>query len=112
MDQERAVELLFSVGMTLNFTETHHLEVVWCKISTTNSEYYVASVYHPPDPIYDTCELLDFMSNSCDQILHDDPDAKIIIAGDINQLNIGEQKFGFINGVDNVNWPPYRDSKS
>ena len=23
-----------------------------------------------------------------------------------------EKKFGFINGVDNVNWPPYRDSKS
>ena len=22
------------------------------------------------------------------------------------------QKFGFINGVDNVNWPPYRDCKS
>ena len=22
------------------------------------------------------------------------------------------QKFGIINGVDNVNWPPYRDSKS
>ena len=22
------------------------------------------------------------------------------------------QKFGFVNGVDNVNWPPYRDSKS
>ena len=22
------------------------------------------------------------------------------------------QIFGFINGVDNVNWPPYRDSKS
>ena len=22
------------------------------------------------------------------------------------------QKFGFINGVDNVNWPPYRDYKS
>ena len=22
------------------------------------------------------------------------------------------QKFVFINGVDNVNWPPYRDSKS
>ena len=21
------------------------------------------------------------------------------------------QKFGFFNGVDNVNWPPYRDSK-
>ena len=23
-----------------------------------------------------------------------------------------KEKFGFINGVDNVNWPPYRDSKS
>ena len=22
------------------------------------------------------------------------------------------QKFGFINRVDSVNWPPYRDSKS
>ena len=22
------------------------------------------------------------------------------------------QKYGFINGVDNVNWPPYSDSKS
>ena len=28
----------------------------------------------------------------------------------INKVSI--QKFGFINGVDNVNWPPYRDSKS
>ena len=27
-----------------------------------------------------------------------------------NQINIKE--FGFINGVNNVNWPPYRDSKS
>ena len=29
-----------------------------------------------------------------------------------NSLLYGLQKFGFINGVDNVNWPPYRDSKS
>ena len=27
-------------------------------------------------------------------------------------LTMQLQKFGFINGVDNVNWPPYRDSKS
>ena len=30
------------------------------------------------------------MSNSCDQILHEKPKAKSIIAGDINQSNIGE----------------------
>ena len=27
------------------------------------------------------------------------------------RLQMGIQKFGFINGVDNVNWPPYRDSR-
>ena len=30
----------------------------------------------------------------------------------IMALTLTIQKFGFINGVDNVNWPPYRDSKS
>ena len=28
------------------------------------------------------------------------------------ELNHTVQKFGFINRVDNVNWPPYRDSKT
>ena len=62
----------------LNFIETPYMEIVWCKISTQNWEYYVASVYHPPGLIYEACELLDFLSDSCDQILHDDPNAKII----------------------------------
>ena len=30
----------------------------------------------------------------------------------LRQWGSSKQKFGFINGVDNVNWPPYRDSKS
>ena len=30
--------------------------------------------------------------------------------GETNR-HLAIQKFGFINGVDNVNWPPYRDSK-
>ena len=30
----------------------------------------------------------------------------------VSRLLYNIQKFGFINGVDNVNWPPYRDSKS
>ena len=44
-----------------------------------------------------------------------EPRDKIKIKGplQVSELNYGiEQKFGFINGVDNVNWPPYRDSKS
>ena len=95
LDQERAVELLFSVGMDfkiimLNFKVTRYLEIVWWRIWTPNSEHYVASVYHSFDPIYDECELLDVMLNSCDQILHDDPNAKFIIAVDINLLDIRE----------------------
>ena len=31
---------------------------------------------------------------------------------ELRQWGSSIQKFGFINGVDNVNWPPYRDSKS
>ena len=34
------------------------------------------------------------------------------MCSDILAKNLSVQKFGFINGVDNVNWPPYRDSKS
>ena len=31
---------------------------------------------------------------------------------ELRRWGSSKQKFGFINGVDNVNWPPYRDSKS
>ena len=74
---------------TLNKINSFKFESVWCKITTPNSDYYVASIY-PPDPVYDACELLDFLSHTCDQILLNDPNAKIIIAGDINQLKITE----------------------
>ena len=74
----------------LNNINSFDYEFVWCKIRTPNSDYYVASIYHPTDPVYDASELLDFLSHTCDQILLNDPNAKIIIAGDINQLKIRE----------------------
>ncbi|EDO29727.1 predicted protein [Nematostella vectensis] len=67
---------------------TDDFESIWCKITTPNSVYYVASVYHPSDPIYEPKDLLDFLSDTCDEVLLADPDAKIAIAGDINQLDI------------------------
>ncbi|EDO37962.1 predicted protein [Nematostella vectensis] len=72
----------------LNVAASFESETVWCIITTPNSEFYAASIYHPPNPVYDAAELLDFMSDTCDQILLENPNAKIIIAGDINQLNI------------------------
>ena len=45
---------------SVKVTESFESASVWCKIITPNSEYYEASIYHPPDPIYDAAELLDF----------------------------------------------------
>ena len=51
----------------------------------------MASIYHPPDPeVYKATDSIEFLSDSFDQILNDDPDAKIVVAGDVNQLNIKE----------------------
>ena len=59
-------------------------ECVWSVITTSNSKYYVAAVYHPPDPVYAGGEIFDYLSDSCEQVLSLDPEAKIVIAADIN----------------------------
>lgn len=63
-------------------------ECLWTKIVTQNSDYYVATIYHPPDNDYDDRDLTDFLIDSCEQLLSAKPNSKIIIAGDINKLNI------------------------
>lgn len=63
---------------------------LWCELITVNSEYHVAVVYHPPNPAYADVELSDHLSDGCEQILSSKPNARIIIAGDINQLNVGD----------------------
>jgi hypothetical protein len=50
----------------------------------------VAVTLQLTDPTYLEQDLLDYLSNCCEQILLLDPSASIIIAGDINQLKITE----------------------
>jgi hypothetical protein len=46
-------------------------------------------VYDPPErPIYNESGLLDFLSEYCEKILLLQPNAKIIIAGDVSQLRV------------------------
>ena len=66
----------------------HRIGVKWCKIQTKNSRFYVGAIYYPPDPEYLESEFLDHIPANCEQILLTDPNAKLIIAGDINQLKI------------------------
>ena len=52
------------------------------------SEDFIASLYHPLDPVYAESDLLAHLTETCELILADEPNAHIIIAGDINHLNI------------------------
>ena len=61
---------------------------MWCEIQTKNSKYHIGAVYYPPDPEYSKSEFLDHLSDSCEPILLTEPNARLIIAGDINQLRI------------------------
>ena len=47
---------------------------------------YLAAVYHPPEPQYNADNLIDFLANTCNDILVSDPNSKLIICGDLNQL--------------------------
>ena len=45
-------------------------------------------MYHPPNPMYQESELLNHLSESIEQIFQLESNAKIIVAGDVNQLKI------------------------
>ena len=47
-----------------------------------------ASVYHPPTFDYHETAFIDFLVNSCESILTTSPNARLIIAGDINKLDL------------------------
>ena len=63
-------------------------ECLWTKIITQNSEFFVATIYHPPDYEYNEQDLVEFLIDSCEQLLLSKPNSNIIIACDINNLNI------------------------
>ena len=63
-------------------------EYLWSKVSTTNQDYFVASVYHPPTFDYHETAFIDFLVNSCESILTTSPNARLSVAGDINNLDL------------------------
>ena len=36
-------------------------ECLWCSVFAENSEYYIAAVYNPPDPVYNETDLIDYL---------------------------------------------------
>ena len=66
----------------------NEFECLWTKVKTSNSEFLVATVYHPPNPEYNQYDLTDILIDSVEKLLSINPNSKIIIAGDVNQLDI------------------------
>ncbi len=58
-------------------------ECLWTKIITQNSEFFVATIYHPPDYEYNEQDLIEFLIDSCEQLLLSKPNSNIVIPGDI-----------------------------
>ena len=60
-------------------------ECLWTKITTINSIFYLLAIYHPLSPEYQSDDLLDFLTDSCERLLSLEPIAKLIRD---NQLGI------------------------
>ena len=61
---------------------------LWTKITTQNSGYFVATIHHPSGYEYNEFDLIEFLIDSCEQLMLSQPDSKIILAGYVNDLNI------------------------
>ena len=54
------------------------LECLWSQVFTTNSKYFIASLYHPPDPLYADSDLLAHLTEPCELIFAGKPNTCII----------------------------------
>ena len=49
---------------------------------------FFAIIYHPPNYEHSELDLIEFLIDSCEQLLQSKPNSKIKLAGYINKLNI------------------------
>ena len=68
--------------------DTRVLELLWIKVSTPGRAVYIGALYHPPKPIYRVEDLMDQIERSVEELAAEDSGSLIVLAGDINQLNV------------------------
>jgi len=61
-------------------------EMLWVKVSSSGDVTFVGALYHPPQPLYRTSELVDIIEATTAKIHRDYPDCHIILAGDFNTM--------------------------
>ena len=69
-----------------NITRDEHFETIWIKLSKSNMDYFICCIYHPPNPVYSTQDLIQYLLNCIDYIETNNDNAIIIIGGDFNKL--------------------------
>jgi len=48
---------------------------------------FIAALYHPPRPLYQPTELLNYIEECVEEVSRDYPTAHIVLAGDLNKLS-------------------------
>ena len=65
-----------------------------------DQQLYAAVLYHLPNPVHNPDDLIKFLEDTCETILSRNPDARLVLAGDINKLN--RQLWLLIFRVENI----------
>ena len=61
-------------------------EMLWVRVVHGSGTTFIGALYHPPAPKYRTSDLLDHIEEAVVQIQQDFPQARVILAGDLNTL--------------------------
>ena len=78
----------YSVSNYAPPNDNRSYELLWTEISTGNSHIFLGALYHPPTPIYSTKDFTKFIDDSVEAILTSHPSSIVIIAGDMNGLDV------------------------
>jgi len=62
-------------------------ELLWVHVSAGARDVIVGALYHPPQPLYQTTELLNHIEVSVEAVESAFPAALVILAGDFNSLS-------------------------
>ena len=59
----------------------------WIKFKVDNIDFYLDGLYHPPKPIYQVNDFVQFFELSVDSISSLSQNCTVVVAGDVNQLS-------------------------
>jgi Reverse transcriptase (RNA-dependent DNA polymerase) len=77
--------------------EDPNYELLWIKISRGSDMTFIGALYHPPVPIYQTKSLIEYIEATVLRMQLYHKHARIIVAGDLNQMSDVTSQFRFIS---------------